>query len=135
MSLPLEFVIDGPPVSQQTRRQGRLREWRRDVRNEAAKHWPTGEHCVGGPIMVSITYFYTGRSIDLDNVPKPIIDALKEFVFDDDDQVTDLICRKRRLANKPIAGRWSVILNEGLNRGSNFVHVIISEAPDQQVII
>jgi hypothetical protein len=34
-----EFFIEGPPLSQQTRKPGRLREWKEYVRAEAAKLW------------------------------------------------------------------------------------------------
>ena len=33
-----EFIVDGPPVSQQTRRRERLRAWEATVRQEAEKY-------------------------------------------------------------------------------------------------
>ena len=35
--------------------------------------------------------------MDIDNLPKPISDALKGLVYLDDEQVTDIVCRKRNL--------------------------------------
>jgi hypothetical protein len=43
------------------------------------------------------TYFFGGASLDVDNMAKPILDALKGLVYSDDSQVTDLLCRKRDL--------------------------------------
>jgi len=76
LALPFEFVIDGPPVSQQARRREKIRQWRDEVRKVAAQNWPAGELPVAGPIMLTITSFYDSASIDVDNIPKPISDAL-----------------------------------------------------------
>ena len=45
--------------------------------------------------MVVITYYFKRGSLDVDNMPKPILDALNGLVYADDSQVTDLVCRKR----------------------------------------
>lgn len=97
--LPFEFVIDGPPVSQQARRRERVRQWRDEVRRVAERHWPTGELPVTRPIMLTIIHFYDNVSMDIDNIPKPILDALKGLVYLDDEQITDVVCRKRNLSS------------------------------------
>ena len=47
--------------------------------------------------MLTVMYFYESGSMDIDNLPKPISDALKGLVYLDDEQVTDIVCRKRNL--------------------------------------
>ena len=131
--LPFEFVIDGPPVSQQTRRRERVRQWRDEVQRVAAQHWPTGELPVTGPIMLTITYFYDSISMDVDNLPKPILDALKGLVYLDDEQVTDVLCRKRNLNRDFRVDNPSSVLADGLSRGNEFLYVVVAEAPDQEV--
>ena len=135
MSLPLEFVINRPPVSQQTRRQARLRQWREEVQSVARQHWPDGEPPTDGLLMVTINYFYSDKSLDIDNVPKPVIDSLKEIVFRDDSQVTDLLCRKRRLSPNLDAIIRSSVLAEGLRRGNDFVYIAVERAPDQEIVV
>ena len=49
------------------------------------------------PVMIAITHFYGGASMDVDNIPKPVLDALKGLVYVDDEQLTDITCRKRDL--------------------------------------
>ena len=39
MPIPFEFVIGGPPVSQQSRRRERVREWTEEVEVAARKRW------------------------------------------------------------------------------------------------
>ncbi len=84
--------------------------------------------------MVTITYFYLDKELDVDNVPKPIIDALKGLVFEDDNQVTDLLCRKRDLRHNFIMLGHSPLLEQSLNRGRQFLSVIVTDAPKQEVI-
>jgi crossover junction endodeoxyribonuclease RusA len=132
--LPFEFVIDGPPVSQQARRRERVRQWRDTVPRSAEQHWPPVELPVTGPIMLTVMYFYDGVAMDLDNLPKPILDALKGLVYLDDDQVTDIVCRKRNRNSDLRLENPSNLLSEGFRRGNEFLYVVVGEAPDQEVI-
>ena len=52
-------------------------------------------------IAVGITYFFVNDTLDVDNIPKLILDALNGLVFGDDRQVSDLSCRKRDLNAAP----------------------------------
>lgn len=127
-----EFILDGPPVSQQTRRRERLHAWRLVVRAEAEKRWPTGRLPFLGPVKVSITYFYDEVGVDVDNIIKPIMDAVIGLAYLDDDQVTDVQSRKRILSGVRV-GRVSDVLAEGFGRGRDFLHVVVAPAPDQEV--
>jgi Holliday junction resolvase RusA-like endonuclease len=135
LALPFEFIIDGPPVSQQARRRERVRQWRDEVRRVVEQRWPTGEQPAAGRVMLTITYFYeSGSSMDMDNIPKPIADALKGLVYLDDEQVTDVLCRKRNLNSNLRIENPSGVLAEGLIRGSQFLYIVVEEAPNQEVI-
>ena len=115
MAFPFEFVVNSHPVSQQARRRSIRDQWVQSVRSHAEQHWPTGENSTNDPVMLTINYVYDRHNIDVDNLPKPILDALKKLVFDDDSQVTDLLCHKRYRPNNP---------------DSEFVHIIVEESPD-----
>lgn len=132
--LPFEFIINGPPVSQQARRKERVREWVDEVKGAATRYWPAGELPVTGPVMLTITYFYDSESMDVDNIPKPILDALKRLVYLDDKQVTDVLCRKRDLNRDFRVENPSALLAEGLDRRRQFLHIVVEDAPDQGVI-
>ena len=84
--------------------------------------------------MATITYFYHQASPDVDNIPKPILDALKGLVYMDDEQVTDVLCRKRRLNSDLRIENASSILAERLGRAGQFLYVVIDEPPDQGVL-
>lgn len=132
--LPFEFVVDGPPVSQQTRRRERLHLWKGIVRQEAERYWSSRDLPVPGYIMLKVTYFYDGIGMDVDNIVKPIQDALKGLVYFDDSQVTDMLSRKRDLSGSFVLNDVSRTLAEGLTRGSEFLHIMVERAPDQEVL-
>ena len=135
MTLPFEFVVDGPPVSQQARRRERVNEWEREVRRAAESYWPIDAVPVTHPVRLEITHFYEDVELDVDNVAKPIIDALKGLIFLDDRQVTDLLCRKRDLGRSLRVTNPSSVLAEGLSRDNDFLLVTVMEAPDQEAFI
>ncbi|WP_225883977.1 RusA family crossover junction endodeoxyribonuclease [Prochlorothrix hollandica] len=127
--------MDGPPVSQQTRRRERLRAWKIVVRQEAEKYWSPGQKAATGLIMLKITYFYDSVAMDVDNIVKPIQDAIIGLAYIDDDQVTDVLVRKRNLLGNFKVENMTSILAEGFSRGNEFLHIVVIEAPDQEVLI
>jgi Holliday junction resolvase RusA-like endonuclease len=134
VAIPFELTIYGIPVSQQIRRnRERLREWRQEVRSAAKREW-TDEPIDSGSLMVTITYVYDAVRLDVDNIPKPILDALKQVVFSDDSRITDMLCRRRDLKDNLQVETFSPVLSEALARSTPFVHILVDHAPDQGVI-
>jgi hypothetical protein len=84
--------------------------------------------------MLTINYFYESVSMDIDNLPKPISDALKGLVYLDDEQVTEVLCRKRNLTSDLRIENPSSVLADGFSRGKEFIYIVVEEAPDQEVI-
>ena len=135
MAIPLEFIVEGIPVSQQTRnRRRRLEKWRQDVGSAASRVWNEEASTDDGALMVTITYVYDEVPLDVDNIPKPILDALKGLVFSDDNQITDMLCRKRSLNADLQIHFSSSVLSEALDRSIPFGHITVHDAPDQWVI-
>ncbi len=131
MPLPFEFVIAGPPVSQQARRSERRQQWQQSVRDTAHRHWGDDAPFTGA-IMVAITYFYDRISLDIDNIPKPILDALKRLVYADDAVITDLLCRKRNRNDNFQFQNTSAILTNALDWHHEFLHIVVDNAPNQE---
>ena len=133
-ALPFEFAIEGPPVSQQARRRDLVRQWSRSVRNAALGRWDADASPVAEVVMVTIIYFYNDVPMDVDNIPKPILDALKGLVYRDASQITDLFCRKRELTDMLQVESESQILNNYVRRGAHFLYISVESAPNQEVI-
>ena len=70
----------------------------------------------------------------IDNLSKPISDALQGLAYRDDEQVSDIVCRKRNLNHELRLENPSLVLAEGFSRGNQFLYIVIEEAPDQEVI-
>ena len=84
--------------------------------------------------MLTVTCFYRAADFDVDNIVKPIQDALIELVYFDDSQVTDVLSRKRNLDGNFVLKDISDVLAEGLSRGNEILHVLVERAPNQEVI-
>lgn len=124
MAPPLvEFLIDGPPVSQQARRRSLVRDYIAEVRALAAAAYglqppfPDLAH-------VEITILFASSAGDIDNFAKPILDALKRVTLADDGQAMDLLLRKRPLEATPFSDPSDAVL-QGLAAGREFVHVVV----------
>jgi Holliday junction resolvase RusA-like endonuclease len=87
---PFEFLIKSRPVSQQTRRRERLREWKEFVRQEATRYWSSTHVPANGPVCITLVYLYDEVALDVDNFLKPIQDALVGLAFSDDSVITDV---------------------------------------------
>lgn len=130
--IPFEFIVNGPPVSLQTKRRASLQRWKATVRQEAERYWPVGDTPTRDMVRIIVTYYYVGESLDVDNMIKPIQDALRGLVYDDDHIVTDCLGRKRDLDGSFRIKGMSTVLAEGFCRGREFLHVRVEEAPDHR---
>ncbi|MGL5793739.1 MAG: RusA family crossover junction endodeoxyribonuclease [Waterburya sp.] len=129
-----EFIVDGPPVSQQTRRRQRLKDWKQTVRQEAEKYWSSKQKTATSLVMLQITYFYDSVAMDVDNIVKPIQDAIVGLAYVVDNQITDVLVRKRDLSGNFKVKDMTPILAEGFGRGNEFLHIFVTDAPDQEVL-
>ena len=92
-----EFIVSGTPISTQASPRSKSR-WKADV-SAAASAALTDEHAlVADLVRVTIVYFYVSTDLDLDNIIKPIVDALNEVVYIDDSQVVNISAAKRDLS-------------------------------------
>lgn len=103
------------------------------MRSVVGREWKD-EPPVAEELMVTITYFYDSTPMDVDNIPKPILDALKGVIFFDDGQITDLLCRKRVLRPSFQTQNLSPVLQRALGLSRQFVHIFVEDAPDQEVV-
>ena len=87
-----------------------------------------------GPIQISITYVFADVAVDLDNLAKPVLDALKGVVYEDDGQITDVAIRKRNMARDLRIVGPSPVLFDAFRRGREFLYILVEEAPDQELM-
>src|SRR4051812_38383620 len=133
MAVHLEFVVLGPPISnQQSTPQGKanLTGWRATVAGEAQNRFASP--LLTGPLMAIIINFYQGNklSVDVDNMSKPILDVMQSIVYSDDRQI-----RQAQITHLEISAPFSIvgvskILVDALQAGSEFVYVRIEDPVD-----
>lgn len=129
--IPFEFSVDGPPVSLQTKNRARLQAWKAKVRRAAELGWGINPP-VADEVCVRITYFFDTEAPDVDNIIKPIQDALVGLVYVDDAQVSDTSSRKSRIDGafkvKGVAPDVAI----KLAAGQEFLRVRVLPAPNHE---
>ena len=87
MTMHLEFVVLGPPISNQQstpRGKANLTAWHATIAGAARLLWHNP--LLMGHLKAIIINFYAGNkpSIDVNNMSKPILDAMQTIVYGDD---------------------------------------------------
>jgi crossover junction endodeoxyribonuclease RusA len=123
----LEFIVMGTPVSvhgsAEAKRFWQLRVTR--AAEDARSGWSLSRF---DELVLRVAYFYVyAPAADLDNIVKPLQDALKGIAFEDDIQVVDLIASMRR---KGVADRvpMTALLAAAFGGGSDFIYVAVDRA-------
>ena len=97
------------------------------MKSTASQHWGPDPPFTG-EVRVTITNFYYGSTSDVDNAAKPILDALKDVVYADDSQVSDLVSRKRDRNGDPRIPSPSQVSMERLTDPEPFIHIFVDNA-------
>lgn len=84
---------------------------------------------------MTIIYFYDSHPPDVDNIPKPVLDALKGIVYHDDGQVYDLLCGKRELSADLLIRNPSTTLLGALRGGRPLLHIRVAEAITGEIVL
>jgi len=132
--LPFEFTIKGPPVSAQTRNRRRLQTWKADVKSAAQRQLAASSSVVDELVAVTITYYYDGDSPDVDNIIKPIQDALEGVIYNDDNQVVETKSRKKSINGSYKIRGVSAVLLGAFADGNDFLHIKVCLAEETEVL-
>ena len=120
----VDFVVRGTPISQ--RSTNAKKRWQQQVR-EAVPDLPK---LLTGPLRVRIDFFFDVVAVvDTDNIIKPIQDALKNFVYEDDKTVVDVCARSINLQDLPMmVAVPSVLLSALAEPSTDFVFIQVGAA-------
>jgi crossover junction endodeoxyribonuclease RusA len=95
LSFPIEFLVYGTAVSLQSKRPESRTEWKERVKGASKNAIPQPHFASDAPI--SVTLYYLPEAAmrgDVDNIVKPILDALSGHIYIDDRQVERLVVQK-----------------------------------------
>ena len=95
LQFPIEFIVHGTPVSQQAKRSESREEWKRRVKSASRQALPASHFASDERIAVTL-YYLPDEPMqgDIDNIVKPILDALSRHIYLDDRQVERLVVQK-----------------------------------------
>ena len=129
ISFPFEFVIEGTPVSLQA--SGRSREaWKTRVKGASLDKLPDQHVVYDGSVAVEIFYFPSSEMVgDIDNIVKPILDALCRHVYFDDRQVVRVVVQKFEPDQPAAFSNPSAVLMSTLVGTRPITYVRITDSP------
>jgi crossover junction endodeoxyribonuclease RusA len=95
LSFPIEFLVHGTAVSLQAKRAESRSEWKERIKAASATAIPQPHFVSDAPISVTL-YYLPDEPMegDVDNIVKPILDALCRHIYLDDHQVERLVVQK-----------------------------------------
>ncbi len=122
----LEFVVPGPPISNQVPGPN-LNAWKATISGAAADGW-TGE-TLAGEVKAIVINFYDGSkpSLDVDNMSKAIFDEMQAIIYDDDRQIVQAELTHVKIDAAFTIKNASKILVDALQQGNEFVYVRIED--------
>lgn len=130
-----DFVIPGTPRTRQRRRRNTGEYWKGSVRAAAQRRWPESRTPFAAELQALIIYYYRNETtIDVDNIGKLILDAIKGLLIDDDRLISQLIVRKTDLTQISSIRDPSEVLAPFLGIDENFVYVCLGGPPDHREI-
>lgn len=126
----VEFTVAGVPVSLQTRNKAAKAAWEALVHQASFQAHPAGNPPFHGPLRAAIYYFPDiPMPGDIDNIVKPILDALCNRVYVDDHQVATVMARKLDPGQVFTTNNPSATLLAALGAPKPLVYIRISDDP------
>lgn len=130
IEFPIEFIVHGTPVSAQARRPESRREWKEHVKNASSAAIPSPHFVSEERISVTLYYFPDERMQgDIDNILKPILDALCQHIYLDDHQVERVVIQKFEPGNVFTFTRPSAKFVEAVEGERPILYVRVSNDP------
>jgi hypothetical protein len=116
-------------MSLQTNSRPRFQAWKDQVRAEAAKAWGARQILSEGEFHLTIVHLHHDASTpDVDNIIKPIQDALEGVVLSNDKLVSDVESHRRALGYPFELESLPVLLATALVSPSECVYVRLADA-------
>ena len=129
IEFPIEFLVHGTPASAQAGTASR-EDWKALVR--AASKFALSDFHVASANPMSVTLFYwpeKPKRLDVDNMAKPILDALNGHVYIDDRQVERLVAQRFEPGGDFIFASPSDVLRGALAAETPVLYVRVSDNP------
>jgi crossover junction endodeoxyribonuclease RusA len=135
IQFPLEFVVAGTPVSLQARRRESLDEWKGRVIEASRTVLPEGHFATDDPLSITLYYFPDAEMQgDIDNIVKPILDALERHIYIDDRQIHRVLVQKFEPGNVFSFTQPSPKLGNALEQPKPALYIRLSDDPFEDLV-
>ncbi|MBK1662041.1 RusA family crossover junction endodeoxyribonuclease [Paracraurococcus ruber] len=135
IDFPLEFLVLGTPVSLQAKRPAARDAWKTRVKDASRAALPEGHFATTGPVTVTLYYFPDAEMQgDIDNIVKPILDALCQHVYNDDRQVERILVQKFEPGRIFQFKRPSSVLADALGSEKPLLYVRLGDDPAEGLL-
>lgn len=130
IQFPLEFIVRGTPVSLQAARTKSKDAWKQRVKEASYEALPDGHFSTEAQISVTLFYFSaTEMQGDVDNIVKPILDALSQHIYNDDRQVERVWVQKFEPGRIFQFSRPSEVLSDALSGEKPLLFIRLGDNP------
>ena len=135
IAFPVEFIVDGTPVSAGAKRPETRSAWKERVKAASRTTLPEGHWASADRIAVTLFYFPAkpGQG-DIDNIVKLVLDALCRHIYMDDAQVERVLVQKFEPGNVFPFRSPSSALETALSRTKPVLYVRLSNDPFEDLI-
>ncbi len=135
IQFPIEFIVRGTPVSLQAARAQSREAWKKRVREASYDALPEGHFSTAAPVSVTLFYFpATEMQGDVDNIVKPILDALSKHIYNDERQVERVWVQKFEPGRIFQFARPSEVLSEALASEKPLLFVRLGSDPAEGLV-
>jgi crossover junction endodeoxyribonuclease RusA len=134
LSFPIEFLVHGTPVSLQAKRPESRAEWKTRVKDASKVALPEA-HFASEERMAVTLYYLPDEPMqgDIDNIVKPILDALSRHIYIDDTQVERVVVQKFEPGNVFSFHGPTDIFLKALEGSKPVVYVRVSNDPVEEL--
>ena len=130
IEFPVEFLVVGTPVSLQAKRRESINQWKARIIEASRSILPQGHFASENPVAATLFYFPAAEMAgDVDNIVKPVLDALGQHVYMDDRQVHRVLVQKFEPGNVFGFGSPTPTLQDALNRAKPILYIRLSDDP------
>lgn len=129
-----EMLIPKRPLSLQAKSHN-LQAWKDYVYGRARNDWKSGTPYEKSGLRLTLVYLCDDSPADIDNIVKPIQDALVGVIYADDSLITDVDSHRRFITDGIDLTNLPRLLIRGAESGEECVYVSVSLAENLEVYL
>jgi crossover junction endodeoxyribonuclease RusA len=133
--LLFEILIPKRPVSHQAKNRENLQAWKDYIYGRARNEWSGGTPYTKVGLRLTLVYLCDESPADIDNIIKPIQDALVGVVYADDSLISDVDSHRRFLSDAIDLTNLPPLLIKGISLGEECIYVRVCLAENLEAYL